>query len=138
MFAMTGITAVLLFAAWVLFLAAIFVGYRVVLVLGMKKKANEWTRGTVNPTDPALVTRASHAHLNTLETLPVFAAIVFAAAFLGKSPVVDALAGWVLVARIGQSVVHLIGTSAALVFVRANLFLVQVGLMVWMIWALLH
>ena len=50
MFAMTGITAVLLFAAWVLFLAAIFVGYRVVLVLGMKKKANEWTRGTVNPT----------------------------------------------------------------------------------------
>ena len=41
---MTGITALLLFATWTLVLMFTYVGYRVALVLAMKKPANSWGR----------------------------------------------------------------------------------------------
>lgn len=133
---MTGMTALLLFAAWTLVIMFAYVGYRVALVLAGKKPANAWTRGM--PTDdPGFVVRASHAHANCVENLPVFAAIVLAAAALGKSAVVDQVALYYLLARLAQTTVHLISISHWMVFVRANLFVVQVLLSFYMIWGLL-
>ena len=134
---MTGITALLLFAAWTLVLMFVYVGYRVVLVLAMKKKADSWGRDDKND-DPALIIRAKHAHLNALENLPVFAAIVVAAVALDKAPVVDQVGMWVLAARLAQSTVHLIGVNHWLVFIRANFLLVQAALFAYMIWGLLQ
>lgn len=134
---MTGITALLLFTAWTLVLMFIYVGYRVAMTLSLRKKANSWGRAMPDA-DPPLIVRAHHAHLNCVENLPVFAAIVLTASALGKAPVVDAVAAWVLYLRVAQSLVHLSGTSAAQVFVRANLFLLQIGLFGWMIWGLLR
>ena len=133
---MTGVTALLLFAAWTLVLMFTYVGYRVALVLAMKKKANSWGRDEKTD-DPAFITRAKHAHLNALENLPVFAAIVLAAVALGKTPVVDQVAAFVLYARLAQSAVHLMGTSHWLVFIRANFLVVQAALFLYMIWGLL-
>ncbi|MGH8538899.1 MAG: MAPEG family protein [Stenotrophobium sp.] len=133
---MTGITALLLFSAWTLVIMFAYVGYRVALVLAGKKLANSWTRG-VSSNDPGFVVRASHAHMNCVENLPVFGAIVLAAAALGKSPVVDHVAVYYLAARIAQTIVHLIGISHSLVLVRATLFTVQVLLCFYMIWGLL-
>ena len=133
---MTGITALLLFATWTLVLMFTYVGYRVVLVLAMKKPANSWGRDD-KVDDPAFIVRAKHAHLNALENLPVFAAIVLAAVALDKAPVVDQVAAWVLYARLAQSAVHLIGVSHWLVFIRANLLVVQAALFLYMIWGLL-
>lgn len=133
---MTGVTALLLFAAWTLVLMFTYVGYRVALVLAMKKKANSWTRGQVAD-DPPFITRAQHAHLNCLENLPIFAAIVLAGVALGKSAVIDQVAVFVLCARLAQSVTHLIGVSHWLVFIRANFLVVQAALFGYMIWGLL-
>jgi uncharacterized MAPEG superfamily protein len=133
---MTGITALLLFAAWTLALMFLYVGYRVALVLAMKKPANSWGRDD-KADDPAFVVRAKHAHLNALENLPLFAAIVLAAVALGKQPVVDQVAAFVLYARLAQSAVHLIGVNHWLVFIRANLLIVQAALFLYMIWGLL-
>ena len=133
---MTGITALLLFATWTLVLMFLYVGYRVALVLAMKKPANSWGRDD-KVDDPAFVVRAKHAHLNALENLPVFAAIVLAAVALGKTPVVDQVAAFVLYARLAQSAVHLIGVNHWLVFIRANLLIVQAALFLYMIWGLL-
>jgi uncharacterized MAPEG superfamily protein len=133
---MTGITALLLFAAWTLVLMFTYVGYRVALVLAMKKPANSWGRDD-KVDDPGFIVRAKHAHLNALENLPVFAAIVLAAVALDKTPVVDQVAAWVLYARLAQSIVHLIGVNHWLVFVRANLLVVQAALFFYMIWGLL-
>ncbi len=133
---MTGITALLWFTVWTLVLMLVYVGYRILLVLTMKKKANAWMRGQPSD-DPAFITRAQHAHMNCLENLPVFAAIVFAGVALGKSSGVDQVAAFVLYARLAQSVTHLIGTSPSLVFIRANFLVVQAGLFGWMIWGLL-
>ena len=134
---MTGITALLLFAAWTLLLMFVYIGYRVALVLAMKKKANSWARGE-KADDPAFITRAQHAHLNCLENLPVFAAIVLAGVALSKTPVVDQVAAYVLYARLAQSTVHLIGVNHWLVFIRANFLLIQAALYAWMIWGLLN
>lgn len=134
---MTGITALLLFAAWTLVLMFAYAGYRVVLVLAMKKRATNWVRGQPDD-DPAFFKRAQNAHLNCAENLPVFAAIVLAAAVLGKNEVVDGVAGIYLLARLAQSIVHLISVSHWMVFLRANLFIVQVLLSFYMIWGLLN
>lgn len=132
---MTATTALIGFTAWALALVALSVTWRVIEVL-RGKPANSWTRGAAIES-PGLVKRAEHAHLNTLENLPVFAAIVLAAQLLGKMAAVDAVACWILYARIAQSVVHLIGTHPLLVLVRATFFGVQVALFAYLLWGLI-
>ena len=73
-----------------------------------------------------------------MENLPIYAVIVLAATAMGKTDVVNQLACAFLLARIAQSTVHLISANAMAVFIRANLFVVQVGLMAYMLWSLLN
>lgn len=131
---MTAITALIGFTAWTLLLVFVAVNWRFVEVL-RGVPANSWGRGNEREA-PALVKRMQHAHLNCLENLPVFAAIVLSAVALGKTSVVDPLACYVLFARLAQSVVHLIGTSATLVFIRAVFYVIQVVLFFYMMWGL--
>lgn len=132
---MTGMTALLWFALLTLGLVFVSVNWRVLEVL-RGKGINSWGRNDGIPV-PALVMRMQHAHLNCLENLPIFAILVFAAAFMGKSAVVDSLACYVLMARVGQSAVHLLGTSQALVFIRATFYVAQVLMFLYMFWSLL-
>lgn len=133
---MTGMTALLIYIVWTLILALSYATYRLPLVLTGKKAANHWERGNAVD-DPAILVRAKAAHLNCLENLPLFAALVLVAAATGQSETVNAVAGFIVAARIGQSLVHLIGTSFPLVFVRASLFLAQVALMLYLAVALI-
>ena len=133
---MTGMTALLIYIVWTLILALSYATYRLPLVLTGKKAANHWERGNAVD-DPAILVRAKAAHLNCLENLPLFAALVLVAAATGQSETVNAVAGFIVAARIGQSLVHLIGTSFPLVFVRASLFLAQVALMLYLAFALM-
>ncbi len=133
---MTGMTALLIYIVWTLILALSYATYRLPLVLTGKKAANHWERGNAVD-DPAILVRAKAAHLNCLENLPLFAALVLVAAATGQSETVNAVAGFIVAARIGQSLVHLIGTSFPLVFVRASLFLAQVALMLYLAVALM-
>jgi hypothetical protein len=55
------------------------------------------------------------------------------AAVLGRLPAVDALAPWVLYARIGQSAAHLWGVGPLQVLVRAGFWAAQLALFVWML-----
>ena len=83
--------------------------------------------------------RATRAHANCIENLPVFGAIVFAL-YVGKvtGTLVDALSVTVLVARIFQSVVHVCfvhtNTIASLrftfFFVQFLCFLCLIGIIV--------
>ncbi|SFF50299.1 Uncharacterized conserved protein, MAPEG superfamily [Fontimonas thermophila] len=131
---MSGMMALVGFAAWTLVLVALVVVWRVIEVL-RGKPANSWTRGAAAQT-PDFVKRAEHAHLNCLENLPVFAVIVLVAQAIGKSPMVDAVAAWVLYARIAQSVTHLVGTSHILVLIRATFFAIQIALFAYLLWGL--
>jgi uncharacterized MAPEG superfamily protein len=134
---MTAFTAVLLYAAWTLVLPIVYAGtIRVPAIASGRKRADHWERGKPND-DPAFLARMKNAHLNCTENLAAFAAIVVVAALLGKIAVADAVAGYVLYARIAQSVVHVIGTSLPLIALRGLFYAVQVVLMLWMIVRLL-
>ena len=127
---MNSLNAVVGFALWTLLPVVIAVGWRVLEIL-RGRPADSWTRGRDTPR-PAFVVRMEHAHINCLETLPVFAAVVLAAAAMGKSSLTDSPAMLVLYARIAQSLTHAVGVSHWLVLIRATFYFIQVALIVYM------
>ena len=125
------LTALLLFAAWYVVLTLALAVYRTGLVFGGRKAANAFA---VTGADlPGFGQRLTRARDNCYETLPVFVAIALVASLSGKTAVTDPLAMWVLIARVGQSIAHVISTSVPVVLVRANLFFFQVLVYLW--WA---
>ncbi len=124
---MTALQALLAFTAWTALLVALVFLYRGVRFLG-GTPINHWPRGQAHEGDAPFIRRIEDAHANCLENLPVFAAIVLAAAALGRLPAVDALAPWVFYARVGQTLAHFSGTGRPNVFVRASFWAVQLGL----------
>jgi uncharacterized MAPEG superfamily protein len=133
---MTALQTLLGFAAWTLLLIAGVFLYR-----GMRfltgTPINHWPRGNKPADDAPFVKRLEDAHANCLENLPLFAVIVLVAAAQGRLADIQALAPWVLYARIGQSLAHLSGTGPLNVFVRATFWTVQLALFGWMLVRLL-
>lgn len=133
---MTPMTTVLLYAAWCLVLPAIYATYRVPLVLSGKKRHDHWERGQV-PNDPPVLYRMKAAHLNSLENFPIFLGIVAMAALMDSLAAIAVLAPWVLYLRLGQSLVHISGTSFVQILIRATLFVAQLLIMLLMIFKLI-
>ena len=133
---MTALQALLGFAAWTVILIDCVFLYRGVKFLG-GTPINHWPRQAKPMDDMALVRRMEDAHANCLENLPVFAVIVLAAAAMGRLDAIAALAPLVLYARIGQSMVHLLGVGKMHVLVRASFWSVLLGLFIWMLAKLL-
>jgi uncharacterized MAPEG superfamily protein len=135
---MTALQALVGFTLWTLALVALVFLYRGLRFL-KGTPINSWPRGNKPADDAPLVKRVEDAHANCLENLPVFAAVVLAAAAMDKTNAVDALAQWVLYARMGQTLAHLWGVGPLQVFVRASFWGVQLALMAWMgatlVWA---
>ena len=129
---MTALQSLLGFVGWTLLLVLGVFLYRGVRFL-QGTPINNWPRGAKPTDDAPIVRRLEDAHANCLENLPVFGAIVLAAAALGKLGAIDAIAPFVLYARVGQSAAHLSGTGKPNVFVRATFFVTQLGLFVWML-----
>ncbi len=77
--------------------------------------------------------RATRAHGNTLENLAILASLLLYALVTEQTAVTEGLACWVLYARIGQSVVHMVSTSVPFVLIRATLFSAQ--MVIGLIWA---
>lgn len=114
------------YAAWTLLLALTIVTYRTGFVLTKKRAANSFTPSgdEVSP----FSARLCRAHANCYENLPIFAALILLALVTDHAGITDSLARWVLVARVAQSLVHLISTSEIAVTIRATLFTVQLGI----------
>jgi uncharacterized MAPEG superfamily protein len=120
-----SITVLLGFTTLTFALAAVFVLYRVGLVLSRQAPANAWPRGNPQRETPAWVLRFEHAHANCLENLPLYAALVLAASLLEQLPVIDGLAYVFFGFRLAQTATHLISTNALFVFIRGNMLLGQ-------------
>jgi uncharacterized MAPEG superfamily protein len=79
--------------------------------------------------------RATRAHANCIENLPVFGAIVFGL-YVGNvgSPLVDLLATTILVARILQSLVHVCFVHTnTIASVRFTFYFMQFVCFVWLV-----
>jgi uncharacterized MAPEG superfamily protein len=127
-----SLLALLAYVGWALLFELGLLLYRTWLVLVRKRRANAFaTDGSdVSP----FMNRLCRAMYNTLDNMPVFAAIVLAAHFSGHGEVTDPLARWVVGARVAQSLVHLRSTSQIAVMARATFYAVQV--VIELIWVL--
>lgn len=112
------------FALWPIVLVSGIGVFRVSQVLTGKAQANSFPSGTPHGSD--LYWRLNRAHMNTLEALPIFAAVVLVGAVAHvDSPMFANLAVVALVARVGQSTAHVSGNSNMHVNVRFTFFLTQ-------------
>ena len=94
------------FAAWTLILLSVGVGgYRWALILSGRASVAGWRADAPHGAD--WYQRVMRAHMNCVENLPVYGAIVVALTVAGlQSPLVDGLSEAMLAARIGQTLVH--------------------------------
>jgi uncharacterized MAPEG superfamily protein len=125
------IQALVLFALWAILLVLLIGASRVAQVLSGKRKPTDFPAGTPHGSD--MYWRINRAHLNTLENLPIFAAVVLSALAVGvKDPLFAQLATVVIGARVLQSLIHIASGSVMAVNLRFAAYAAQLVCMVWM------
>jgi len=131
---MTIPLAVLLaFAGWTLLVLTLGVGvHRWTLILTRHAAIADFPADA--PVGPDLYRRATRAHLNCIENLPIYAAIAIVAHLVGvHGAAMDGLAITMLVARIVQTSVHVVfPISNRTVSVRFAFYAVQIACMITM------
>jgi uncharacterized MAPEG superfamily protein len=131
----TSVLALTLFIAWALFLLVLMEAIRSYLVLSGRARSNEFKPDNAN-LSPVLQ-RLARAHANCVESFPIIGGLLLVAIATGRTGVTDALAPWLLLARIVQSVIHLASLSVLAVNARFLFFAVQMAIAVYWTWALL-
>ncbi len=125
-----SIIALVFYALWAIALALMIIADRALLVM-RGTPVSTFTSGTPHGTDSYW--RINRAHINTVENLAIFAAIVLAGWVAGmETHLFNTLAVIVVVARVIQSVIHISSGSAAAVNARVTVFLVQLVCEIWM------
>ncbi|MFO1269652.1 MAG: MAPEG family protein [Rubrivivax sp.] len=81
--------------------------------------------------------RLARAHANCIEGLPLFGGLLLLALATQRTGITDALAPWLLGARVLQSSVHIASTSVPAVNIRFAAFCVQMVIAVVWTWRLL-
>lgn len=124
------------FVIWTLAMVLWIGGYRVGQVLLGQKRANEF------PADrdhggSEFYRRLLRVHLNCVENLPIYTAIVLTAMSLKVTGLTDPLAYPFLALRIAQSSVHLLGTGNFLVSLRFAFYGGQLALQAAMLYQIL-
>ena len=131
----TSALVLTLFIAWALLLLVVMEILRARLVVTGRVASNQFTpdNATISP----FMQRLARAHLNCVESLPIFGGLLVVALLTGRTGATDPLAPWLLGARIVQSGIPLASTSNAAVNARFAAFVVQMAIAVYWVWALL-
>jgi uncharacterized MAPEG superfamily protein len=126
-----SIVALVFYALWAIALVLMIAIDRLLLIVRGQVKNTEFLSGV--PHGNESYWRINRAHLNTVENLPIFAAIVLTAWVAGaESHLFNLLAMIVLVARIVQSIVHIVSGGALATWFRTGSFAVQIVCEIWM------
>ena len=124
------------FAGWTALLAVILVGVRLFNAFaGAKIPLNRFSPGGDDL--PGFGQRYTRAHLNCLEVLPIFAAVVIAAGLSDQLAIMESTAMYILYARIAQSVIHMISTALPMVLLRGTFFFIQLALLLCYVYQML-
>jgi len=129
----TPLWVMLAFAGWTLALLTASIGvYRWSRILTGRARIAGWRPDGMEGS--GWYQRATRAHMNCVENLPVYVAVAVAAAMAGVGGRdLDALAVTFLVARIGQSLVHVSRPQTdPVAALRFGLYLVQCVCVTWM------
>jgi len=123
----------LAFAVWSMLVLILTVGiYRWGLIFAGRVQVNEFRADQINGSDR--YRRAMRAHLNCLENLPIYGAIVLVIVVSGaQSAALDSLALTLMGARIAQTLIHVSWEQTNLLaYLRFGFFFVQLICMFWM------
>ncbi|MGB8224022.1 MAG: MAPEG family protein [Polyangiales bacterium] len=123
----------LAFAVWTMLVLILTVGtYRWGLVFAGRAKVNEFRADQIEGSD--WYRRAMRAHLNCVENLPIYGAIVLVIVVSrAQSPALDILALTLIAARIVQTSIHISSEQTNLLAtLRFCFFFVQLICMLWM------
>jgi uncharacterized MAPEG superfamily protein len=131
----TSALVLTLFIAWALILLVLMEVARSYLVLAGRAKSNEFTPDNANLSP--FLQRLARAHANCIEGLPIFGGLLLVAMVTGRTGLTDPLAPWLLLARICQSITHLVSLSVFAVNIRFFFFFVQMAIAVYWSWSLL-
>jgi len=124
-----------LFISWALLLLVLMEAVRSYLVVSGRVPSNGF-----NPENSNLspfMQRLARAHANCLEGIPIFGGLLLVALATHRTEVTDALAPWLLGARVVQSSIHLASTSVMAVNARFTAFAVQMAIGLYWAWALI-
>jgi uncharacterized MAPEG superfamily protein len=122
----TPVLCLVLFAAWAIVLVLAVGCVRVGRVLARKQAANSFASGVPHGGDRYW--RMNRAHMNTVENLPVFGALVLAAEASHLHSHALSIAAVVIVcARAAQSLIHISSNANMAVNLRFTAFLTQLG-----------
>jgi len=124
-----------LLIAWALLLLVLMEALRSYLVLTGRVRSNEFKPDNSNISP--FMQRLARAHANCVESLPVFGGLLVVALATARTGATDALAPWLLGARIVQSSIHLASTSVVAVNARFTAFVVQMAIGIYWVTALL-
>lgn len=132
----TSALVLILFISWALLLLVLMEVVRSYLVVIGRVRSNEF-----NPENSNLspfMQRLARAHANCVEGLPIFGGLLVVALVTGRTTeVTDALAPWLLGARVVQSSIHLASLSVVAVNARFTAFAVQIAIAAYWAWALI-
>ncbi len=124
-----SVIVVLGLIAWTLLLLIVMELLRTRLILAGEVPANALLPDNANLSP--FMQRLARAHANCYESVPFFIGLLLVAVMTGHADVTDALAPWLLGARIVQSSVHMASLSLVAVNVRFLAFALQVGIAVY-------
>ncbi|WP_340679645.1 MAPEG family protein [Paraglaciecola sp.] len=120
------IIALLGYITWIVILLVALAIYRTSLVMNRKKAANSFKADGSD--SPPLGHRLTRAQANCVESFAFIGGLMLLALATDSAVITNDLAYVLLIARLGQSVAHLISTSILAVQIRFAFFLVQVGI----------
>ncbi|MGB3839637.1 MAG: MAPEG family protein [Rhodanobacter sp.] len=122
----TSALVLTLFLAWTLLLLVVMEVLRSYLVVTGRVRSNGFAPDNAGLSP--FMQRLARAHANCIESLPVFGGLLLVALVTDRTGVTDALAPWLLGARVIQSGIHLASTSVIAVNARFTAFAVQMGI----------
>ena len=134
---MHNVSALVLTAliAWTMFLLILMEGLRVRFLVTRTVAANEFRPDNSNL--PPFMQRLARAHANCIESFPIIGGLLVVALLTNRADVTDALAPWLLLARLLQSSIHLASTSVLAANARFLAFTVQIAIAVYWLCELL-
>ena len=128
----TTAISLLLYIAWNMVIVTIIFSLRSYLVLSGKRRVNSFKADGKDVSDFA--ERLNRTHANSVESFVFIGGLMLYALVTTNAAVTNGLAGYMVAARVAQSMCHLISTSALMVQARFVFFLIQVVIAIsWLI-----
>lgn len=122
---LSPIASLVLFAVWGLLLVISIGTWRLAMAVSGNVPQGGFNPGT--PHGGAAYWRLNRAHMNVVENLPFFGAIVLGGMIANvQEPNFQMLASIVLVARIAQTIIHVTSGAQVAILLRFSAYLVQV------------